>query len=101
MRMGVSPYKINGVVSAHARLTVSGAPAFDFSHVVNVVSPAVVAAQVSGEVPADVSGDGSMFPSVPENHPLRPFFGDLERRSSTPGRGEENTHVPGKKSGFD
>ncbi len=90
--------------SARAQLTVSGAPAFDFSDVVEVVSPAVVAIQVSGEVPADVGGRGSMFPSVPENHPLRPFFDDLERRYATPDRGEEpaqpQQQLLGQGSGF-
>tara|TARA_R100000365_G_C2719938_1_gene52775 strand:- start:300 stop:539 length:240 start_codon:yes stop_codon:yes gene_type:complete len=47
---------------AYGQLTASGDPAFDFTDVVETVSPAVVAIQVAGEMPADVEGRGSMFP---------------------------------------
>lgn len=69
------------VAPVQAQLSTTGTPAFDFTEVVETVSPAVVAIQVSGEIPAeDVEGRAYMFPDVPQDHPLRPFFDDLKRR---------------------
>jgi serine protease Do len=90
---------------AQAQLSTSGAPAFDFTDVVQTVSPAVVAIQVTGEVPAqDIEGRAYMFPDVPEDHPLRPFFDDLERRYGARGGPQQEPAPPrqrrGQGSGF-
>jgi serine protease Do len=93
------------VPPAQAQLSTSGTPAFDFTEVVETVSPAVVAIQVTGEVPAqDVEGRAYMFPDVPEDHPLRPFFDDLERRYGNQGGAQQEPPPPrqlrGQGSGF-
>lgn len=90
---------------AQAQLSTSGTPAFDFTEVVETVSPAVVAIRVSGEVPAQqVQGRDYMFPDVPEDHPLRPFFDDLERRYGDRGGPQQQEEQPrrlqGQGSGF-
>jgi serine protease Do len=87
-----------------AQLSTSGTPAFDFTEVVQTVSPAVVAIRVSGEVPAQqVEGRDYMFPDVPEDHPLRPFFDDLERRYGDRGGPQQQQpprRLQGQGSGF-
>ena len=93
------------VAPVQAQLSTSGTPAFDFTEVVKTVSPAVVAIQVSGEVSvSDTQGRDFMFPDVPENHPLRPFFDDLERRYGNPGSGDQQPQsqrrLLGQGSGF-
>jgi serine protease Do len=89
---------------AKAQLSTSGTPAFDFTEVVETVSPAVVAIRVSGEVPAQqVQGRDYMFPDVPEDHPLRPFFDDLERRYGDRGGPQQQQpprRLQGQGSGF-
>jgi len=93
---------------AQAQLTAPGAPAFDFADVVETVSPAVVAVQVAAEVPAaqNVQADpGFRFPDVPEDHPLRPFFDELERRyggqqGQEPEQGAPPRQMVGLGSGF-
>ena len=93
------------VAPAQAQLSTTGEPAFDFTDVVATVSPAVVAIRVSGEVPADeVEGRAFMFPDVPEDHPLRPYFDDLERRygnrDGAPQQPQPPRQLQGQGSGF-